>query len=88
MKDIDRLGYMSIFDQTLAFVMVHDEDTREIIYDPSEDELEQMCERYGFDLEITLDTIRNREPGNYAMLFVADAYRKHCAEMMKNGGQR
>ena len=68
-------GYIEVRPTELAWIEIHDADTRETIYEPTVEDIIDVCKRYGFDVEKTLDIIRKRNKDVYGILFDAEIYR-------------
>lgn len=73
-------GFLEVPKGMIAWIEVHEKDSREIFYEPTYEDIEKICVQYDFPFEETLKIVRERRPDAQGFLFVAEEYRKYCLE--------
>jgi len=68
-------GYIQVPQGMIALIEVHEGDTREMVYQPDEDDIERICREHNFDLDKTMKLIQNRTPDVHCIIFLAEVYR-------------
>jgi len=83
----DDSGYLEWRPGLLAFVMVDDGEAVERLYNPTLEDLRDLCNRHNFPVDDTLRLIEDRDPSIEGFLFQADLYRKSFEEGGVNYGR-
>lgn len=60
----------------LAWFEIHDHDTREVIYEPDMDEIQDACNRYDLDYDMIAEAIATKAGTISGFLIVAEKHRE------------
>lgn len=75
-------GIFAVRPNEILELIVVDGESREAIFQPTMDDLEKMCDKYGFDLDYTMALIGNMDPNTHTVMFVVEKYREHLREVL------
>ena len=78
MDSLRRMGIHPWKPGEINWLAVHDGDRQEMLYEPSRDEIAQLCTKYDFDLEQTMAILDTRAPETQGFLFEAEKWRESC----------
>lgn len=76
-----KTGVLAVTDGMIAWVEVFEENTHQVLYEPTEADIAKMCEEHNFDTEHTLQIIRDRALGIHGFVFIGDRYREHLESL-------
>lgn len=65
----------------LAWIEVHDSGTRETVYVPDMDEIQDLCNRYGLGFDMISEAILKARTEIYGFLIVAETHREYLKKV-------
>lgn len=75
-------GYRVMHKGEIAYVIVRDEKTGEAehLWQPTIQDISEMCYKYGFDFYKTHEVIYSSKPDIYGLMIEVHRFRKYCEE--------